>query len=160
MIQSYFCGKSHLEDDGTQNWLIFQPIQKYFKTVSTTDSNILSWKFKGLSDENIKPPSRSNKLLNPSLDFVSTKARVRFNGDCLKQEKISFNHGKIVNICIVYKIEKSVNISSYLTIGNCLFGAVKLTKHNNDVNMYKYSGCHIGFDRKGFFKFLMNLAEM
>ena len=29
----YFHGKSHFEDDGTQNWLVFQPIQKYFKTV-------------------------------------------------------------------------------------------------------------------------------
>ena len=34
----------------------------------------------------------------------------------LKQEKITFNHGKIVNIYIVYEIEKSVNISSYPTI--------------------------------------------
>ena len=26
----YFRGKSHFEDDGTQNCLVFQPIQKYF----------------------------------------------------------------------------------------------------------------------------------
>ena len=31
---------------------------------------------------------------------------------------------------------------------NCLFGAVKLTKHV-DVDQYKYSGYGIGFDRKG-----------
>ena len=61
----YFRGKSHFEDDGMQNWLVFQLIQKYFKTVSTTDSNILSWKSKGLSVESIKPPTTSNKLLNP-----------------------------------------------------------------------------------------------
>ena len=145
-----FRGKNHFEDDGTQNWLVFQPIQKYFKTVSTTDSNILSWKSKGLSDESIKAPTTSNKFLDRSLDFVGTKARVRFSGDCLKQEKITFNHGKIVNIYIVYEIERSVNISSYPTLENCLFGAVKLTKHV-DVDLYKYSGYGIGFDRKGFF---------
>ena len=83
----YFRGKNHFEDDGTQTWLVFQPIQKYFKTVSTTDSNILSWKSKGLSDESIKSPTTSNKLLDPSLDFVGTKAGVKFNGDCLKQQK-------------------------------------------------------------------------
>ena len=31
---------------------------------------------------------------------------------------------------------------------NCLFGAVILTKHNNDVDLYKYSAYRIGFDRK------------
>ena len=58
------------------------------------------------------------------------------------------NHGKRVNIYIVYQIERSVNISSYPTLENCLFGAVKLTKHV-DVDQYKYSGYDIGFDRKG-----------
>ena len=28
---SYFIGKSHFEEDGTQNYLVFQPINKYFK---------------------------------------------------------------------------------------------------------------------------------
>ena len=27
----YFKGKSHFEEDGTQNYLVFQPIQRYFK---------------------------------------------------------------------------------------------------------------------------------
>ena len=33
---------------------------------------------------------------------------------------------------------------------NCLFGAVKLTKHVN-VDLYKYSGYGMAFDRKGFY---------
>ena len=28
---SYFIGKSHFEEDGIQNYLVFQPINKYFK---------------------------------------------------------------------------------------------------------------------------------
>ena len=95
-------------------------------------------------------PSTPNEILNPSLDYAGTTARVRFNGDCLKQEKITFNHGKTVNIYIVYEIERSVNISSYPTLENCLFGAVKLAKHV-DVDLCKYSGYGIGFDRKGFY---------
>ena len=66
-------------------------------------------------NESIKPPTTSNKILNPSLDYVGTKVRVNFSGDCLKQEKVTFNHGKIVNI---YEIEKSVNITSYPTVEN------------------------------------------
>ena len=104
----YFCGKSHFEDDGTQKWLVFQPIHRYFKTASANYSNILSWKSKGLSDESIKPPTTDNKMLDPSLDFVGTKARIKFRGDCLKQKNITFNHGKIVNIYILYEIERSV----------------------------------------------------
>ena len=123
-------------------------VYRYFKTVSGNDSNILSWKSKGLSDESIKNPTTSNKMLNPLVDYVGTKIRVKFNGDCLKQEKVTFNQVKIVNIYIFYKIERSVNISSYPTLENCLFGAVKLTKHV-DVDLYKYSGYGIGFDKKG-----------
>ena len=45
-------------------------------------------------------------------------------------------------------IERSVNISSYPTLENCLVGAVKLIKHV-DVYQYKYSGYGMAFDRKG-----------
>ena len=58
----------------------------------------MSWKSKGLSNQSIKPPTTSNKMFNPLVDYVGTKAKVNFNGHCLKQEKIRFNHGKIENI--------------------------------------------------------------
>ena len=45
-----------------------------------------------------------HQIINPSLNFVGTKARVKFSTDCLKQEKITYYHGKIVNIYIVYEI--------------------------------------------------------
>ena len=83
----YFRGKSRFEEDGTQNYLVFQAIRRYFKIVSATDINILSWKSKGFSDESIKPPTTSNKMLNPSLYHDGTKTRAKFNGDCLKQKK-------------------------------------------------------------------------
>ena len=34
---SYFIGKSHFEEDGTQNYLVFQPIKKYFKMITNTN---------------------------------------------------------------------------------------------------------------------------
>ena len=42
---------------------------------------------------------------------------------------------------------KSVKISSYPTLENCLFGAVKLTKPVY-VDRYEHSGHCIGFDTK------------
>ena len=61
---------------------------------------------------------------------------------CLKQGKVTFNHGKIVNIYIVCEIIRIANINgnrnSNITVQNALFGAVSLTK-NADLNEYKYS---------------------
>ena len=82
----YLRGKNNFEVDGTQNWLGFQPIRRYFKTVSANNSNILSWKSKGLSDESVKPLSTSKKILYHSVYYAGNKAKVTVNGDCLKQE--------------------------------------------------------------------------
>ena len=70
----------------------------------------------------------------------------------MKQDKATFNHGKIVNIYIVYEISKNVNIRDYPALGNCLFGELRLTK-NADINKFKYSGYGIRFDRHGRFSF-------
>ena len=78
---SYFIGKSHFEEDGTQNYLVFQPLNKYFKLITNTLS-ILSWQSKGLSIENIDPLTTS---LSPSINYVGNKIRVEFTGTCLKQ---------------------------------------------------------------------------
>ena len=101
---SYFIGKSHFEEDGTQNYLVFQPIIKYFKVIANTDY-VSSWKSKGLSAESIKPPTTSDNSLTPVLNYYGTKTRVKFNGSCLQQPKLSYTHGTIVNIYIVYELQ-------------------------------------------------------
>ena len=105
----------------------------------------------------IEPPSTSNNVLTPSLSYIGTKTRVKFDRGCLKQNKITFAHQNIVNIYIVYEINKHFNITSYPTLENCLFGAVGLTKHIN-IDEYKYFRYGIGFDRKGTFS-VMDLVE-
>ena len=104
---SYFIGKSHFEDDGVQNYLLFQPLNKYFKVTTNANTKyISSWQFKRLSKETIKPPATPDNSLNPQESYYGTKARLEFRGSCLKQDKSTFNHGKIVNIYIVYKLDK------------------------------------------------------
>ena len=71
-----------------------------FKMITNTDY-ISSWKSKGLSTESIKPPTTSDNSLTPALSHYGTKTRVKFIGSCLKQSKISYTHGKVVNIYIV-----------------------------------------------------------
>ena len=94
----------------------------------------------------------SNYSIAPELGCYGSKIRVNFNGNYLKQDKISNTHGKTINVYIVYEISKNCNISNYPALENCLFGAVGLTKHA-DIDQYKYSGCGIGFGRKGKFSF-------
>ena len=68
----YFLGKNHFEKDGTQNYLVFQPIRRYFNIVNANDNNnILSWKSKGLSDEKINSIKTTDYGLTPYLDFYS-----------------------------------------------------------------------------------------
>ena len=93
---SYFRGKNYFGDDGTQNYLVFRTIDKYFKNIGNTD-NIISWKSKGF-------PSKYGKSYAPELIYASPQAKVLFGGSCLKQDKITCTHGKIVNIYIVYKL--------------------------------------------------------
>ena len=64
--------------------------------------------------------------------------------------KITYNHGKVVNIYYVYSLGASSSNYSDPTIKNCLSGAVNLTK-NADINKYKYSRNGIGSDRRGSF---------
>ena len=118
---SYFIGKSHFEEVGTQNHLVLQTMGKYFKRIASV-SNGNYWKSKGSADE------RMNSIKAPN---HSTKTRGEFNGSCLKQDSVTFNHKNVVNIRIVYEISKSINTSDYPTLEECLFGADSLTKNTN-----------------------------
>ena len=83
--------------------------------------------------------------------YFGTKTRVKLNGSYLKQDKITYTHGTLVNIYIVYKLNSNLNYND-LTLENCLLGAIKLTKNAN-IDKYKYSGYGIGLDGHGTFSF-------
>ena len=86
----YFKGKGHFEEDGTQNYLLFQPIYRYFKRVAVVGPGnyIYFWKSKGLSDEMINSITTSNYSITPELSYYGSKIRVKFNGSSLKQDKL------------------------------------------------------------------------
>ena len=92
----YFISKNHFEENGSQNYLAFQSLYRYFKWTAgvANGSYFYCWQSKGLSDERI------NYIRTPNYS-------------------ITFNHKKGVNIYIVYEINKSINISDYPTLENC-----------------------------------------
>ena len=143
---SYFSGKNHFENDGTKNYLVFQPLYKYFTFITGTQY-ISSWKSKGLSPETIKHFATSDNSLTPIINFVFDKIRPKRNGNCLKQSKLQIFHETIVNIYIVSELGASGSNNSDPTLKNCLFVAVTLSK-NADIDKYGYSGYENGFDKR------------
>ena len=118
----------------------------------TNTDYISSWKSKGLSAESTKPPTASDNSITSALSYYGTKTRVKFTGSCLKQSKISYTHGKVVNIYIFYELSASSSYNNDPTLKNCLFGAVTLTK-NADIDKYGYSHYGIRFDIRSSFSF-------
>ena len=93
---SYFRGKSHFSEDGTQNYLVFQPIHRYFKLIANT-KYISEWKSKRLSDESIKSSSTYDNSLSKLLDYLRNKIRLKFNEGCLRQKvKVSHKFNKYI----------------------------------------------------------------
>ena len=135
-------------EDGSQGYLIFQPVHKYIKITANT-KYISEWKSKGVSDESIKHFTTSDNSPTPLIDYYSYKIRLKFNGSILRQHKFSYTHEKIINIFIVYELSASSSNDNDPTLKNYSFGAVTLTK-NADINKYGYD---IGFDRRSSFSF-------
>ena len=139
-LNRIFWGKSCFGDDGNQNYLIFQPMSRYLKFVRNSQ-NISSWRSKELSDEEIKAVND----LYLSVNYFNEKLRLKLEGSCLAQTKVTYTHKSIVNIYIVYKIGATTRNSHDPKLINGLFGAVTPVK-NSDINKFGYTGFGIGFD--------------
>ena len=83
---------------------------RYFKIIAGVGngSYIYYWQSKGLSDERINSITASNYSVTPFLDYYGTKTRVEFSGSCLKQDKVTFNHKKIVYTYIDYALISAI----------------------------------------------------
>ena len=146
---SYFKGKSFFEgNDGAQNTLVFQTIQKQFNL--SNENQINKWKSKGLSNQYF---NLAGIVCDIILSRTIKPMHVIFRGKSLLYQKNNdvITDGPIINIYIVYKTSPKT-ISSSFVLKNSLFGAVKTTNiTNSDPDKWQYSGCGIRFDSKGEF---------
>ena len=89
-----FIGKNHFDEDGAQNYLVFQTILEYF----TLNSNwITKWNSKGLSNEILEAVSTSDNTLTPSVSYYKDKAKLKFTGSVLQQKTVTYSHLKKKN---------------------------------------------------------------
>ena len=115
--------------------------------------HISAWKSKDFSDQNIKLSAASNNGLVPALNYVNTKSRAKFDGSCLKQDKVTVTHKKLLKIKnyllkIYTACETNLlafNAGKDFALRNSLFGVVELTQNAN-LDKYKCSGYSTRFD--------------
>ena len=95
-------------------------------------------------EESIKTSATSGNNFVPGLvDIYHRRTTTKFKGNCLIQDNISFTYRNLVNLLFVYELEKrSRYLNTDFTLGDCLFGAVKLTK-NADTEKFEFSGYDI-----------------
>ena len=92
---AYFRGKNYFEEDGTQNYLVFQLVFKYFEK---TGDKISSWESIGLSDEKIILTVTSTDKSATKTIYDNIRIKVRFNGDLLRENQVTYKDGPVVNI--------------------------------------------------------------
>ena len=84
---SLFIGQSYSNNDGTQLYVIFEPIYKTITTFFGLKGTISEWESKGLSNEKYRLPYTANKSLSPKLAQMNNfRIRSEFKGSSLKQE--------------------------------------------------------------------------
>ena len=67
-------------------------------------NKVTAEKSKGSSDESKKPLSTSDNSLKPVTGYVdNVKTGIKFDGDCLKQDKVTFSTKAVLDFCIVYE---------------------------------------------------------
>ena len=133
-----------------QNYLVFMPAKKYIKYFSGT-TRINSWKYNGMSEENIENITKSDSNFAPTFVDHHVLPDINFNGHCLINN--TYIPKKVINLYVSYTLNTWLwNLNTHFTLNNCWFGSVKLTK-KADLDKYKYSGYDIGFDSRSEFLF-------
>ena len=139
----------------------YYPEQSYFlfegnsKSFSRSGGSVSSWISTGMhgDSKNTDLFSVNNSSNNPpTLLNQYNKLGVTFNGNYMKQNKLGYAHGTVINIYIVYELKNRTVDNSDITVLNGLFGAVKITKDLN-TSHYQYNGYGTCFDSGGSFSF-------
>ena len=118
-------GKNYFEqNDGAQNALVFQTMQKHFKLIN--ENQIDKWKSKGLSNQYLSTfGTIGDVILGKPIKPMHVIFRGK--GTLVQDENDIISGGPIINIYTVYKTSPKT-INSNFVSRDCLFGAIKITK--------------------------------
>ena len=106
-----------------------------------------------MSEESIENMTKSDTSFAPTFVDHHLLPDMNFNEHCLIKSNISIPK-KLINLYITYTLSPQLkNLNTDFTLGNCLFGSVKVTK-NADLDTYKYTGYGVGFNSRSAFLFI------
>ena len=84
-----------------------------------------------MSEENIENITKSDSNSVPTFADYNLLPDIYFNGHCLIKNNISIPK-KVINLYICYTLNPKLrNLNTDFTLGNCLFGSVKLIKNTD-----------------------------
>ena len=99
-------GRRYFDNDGSQNYLVFQPIYIIFTRSDSDTKTIIPLKSRGLSSEIIKLPTKSDNIPASKLKRVhNSKIAIKFDGGCLKQGNETSSPKNMINLFIVYRLD-------------------------------------------------------
>ena len=143
---SIFNGSKYFSSGIFQSYLAFISANKDIKYFTGT-TRIESWKSNGIVEEIIENITKSDSNFAPTFVDHHVLPDINSNGHCLIKNNISVPK-KVINVYISYTLGNQLrNLNSDFTLGNWLFGSVKLIK-NADLDKYKYTGYGIDFDSR------------
>ena len=102
-----------------------------------------------MPQESMEGITKSDKSFAPTFVDPHLLLDMNFIGHCLIKSNISIPK-EVINLYISYTLGPQLtHINANFTLGNCLFGSVKLT----DLDRYMYMSCNTGFDSRSEFSF-------
>ena len=135
-----------------QSYFLFESKSKLF---TRNGGAIHAWISTGIHNNNnntdLSSVNNSNNN-SPTLLNKNNRLGVTFNGNYMKENKLGYSHGKIVNLYIIYELKNRRVDNPDFIVQNGLFGAVKITKNAN-TSHYKYERYGICFDSESSFSF-------
>ena len=142
-------GAKYFSSGILQNYLVFIPANNYIKYFSGI-TRIESWKSNRMSKEEIiENITKSDSKFVPTFVDHHLLPDMNFDGHCLIKSNISIPK-RVINVISYTLLLKLKNLN---TLGNCLFGSLKLTK-DPDPGKYKYTGYVVRFNSRSGFLFM------
>ena len=80
-------------------------ISTIFRYLTTLGDKIVLWQSKEISEDNIAPPSTTNYRFAAKSIVKYSIPTIKFNGDCLKQNSVSFIDENVLNVYISYNLD-------------------------------------------------------
>ena len=109
-----------------ESYLLFEPRYKYFKVYESDKNYLSSRKSIGPSDQVTTSENDSYAL---KIYYYCEKIYLKFtSNDTLEEDKLTYTHGSIVNLYIVYFSPNITYSTKDDIVNDCLLGAVSLIK--------------------------------